>query len=149
MDTPNSTERSLVLPIERKELWKLLTRPEELSEWFGAEVLKLELHPGGDILFRTEDGGVRQAEVQIIDPPHRFTFRWLSLEDSDGSARAGDGTVEFLLEETREGTRLTVTEQAPVDVGKPESELPVVRLPLTGEPQPEPPGAPPRIYLHV
>jgi uncharacterized protein YndB with AHSA1/START domain len=105
-------ERSLVLPVSPSELWNTLTRPERLSAWFGAKVVELELWPGGRIVFREPGATIRRGLIQTVDPPRCFAFRWLPVvEGPDGAMDpVARTTVEFVLEEAEEGTRLTVTE---------------------------------------
>jgi uncharacterized protein YndB with AHSA1/START domain len=112
MDTARTVRRSLVLHVSREQLWEALTRPARLAAWFGADVVELELRPGGRIVFEGQDGSIRRGLIQAVDPPRRFTFRWLPITvGSDGaSASFPRATVELVLEETDGGTRLTVTE---------------------------------------
>jgi uncharacterized protein YndB with AHSA1/START domain len=112
MDTARTVRRSLLLRVSREQLWQALTRPARLAAWFGADVVELELLPGGRIVFEGRDGSVRRGLVQAVDPPRRFAFRWLPIAvGPDGaSARFPRATVEFVLEEADDGTRLTVTE---------------------------------------
>jgi uncharacterized protein YndB with AHSA1/START domain len=146
-------KRSLVLPIGRDELWELLTRPEQLSGWFGAEVMKIDLRLAGTIVVRTESGQLRRGVIETLDPPVRFGFRWLPVAENpdDATGEFAESSVEFLLEETAEGTRLTVTEWSDSMANEPEpDESPSVRLPPpAAESPPDPPGAPPRIFMHA
>jgi uncharacterized protein YndB with AHSA1/START domain len=120
MDPPRSVQRSLVFPVSREQLWEVLTRPARLAAWFGAAVVELELRPGGRIIFEGLDGSVRRALVQAVDPPRRFAFRWLPIAAGPGgvSMRFARATVEFVLDETDEGARLTVTESTSPFVGE-------------------------------
>ena len=90
--------RELVLDAPAEEVWEALTDPERLAEWFATEV-ELDPRPGGRGVFRWENGEIREALVEEVDPPRRFGFRW---ED--------EGEVEFELEEVDEGTKVTVRE---------------------------------------
>ena len=90
--------RELVLDAPAEEVWEALTDPERLAEWFANEV-ELDPRPGGRGVFRWENGEIREALVEEVDPPRRFGFRW---ED--------EGEVEFELEEVDEGTKVTVRE---------------------------------------
>jgi uncharacterized protein YndB with AHSA1/START domain len=140
-----SVERSLVIPLPREGLWDLLSRPAELSRWFGAEVTELDLRPGGRIGFRSPDGRVRGARLETVEPPERLAFRWL-----DGDEPAS--TVELLLEEVAEGgTRLTIVESlVSLEPDPVPGELLQEGGPIrTGDPPPDPPEAPPRILLHA
>jgi uncharacterized protein YndB with AHSA1/START domain len=92
--------RELVLPASADEIWEALTDPDRLAEWFANDV-ELDLRPGGQGVFRWDNGETRTAVVEDVDPPRRLGFRW-----SDGDA----SEVVFELDEVSEGTRLTVRE---------------------------------------
>jgi uncharacterized protein YndB with AHSA1/START domain len=143
-----TVERSVTLPVPREELWDLLTRPEQLSAWFGAEVEELDLRPGGRIAFRGPDGRIRRALIQELEPLTRLAFRWLP---SGGEAvDEHPSTVEFLLEEVAEGTRLTIVESRhSTDADPVAPEMESGWAPILADPPPDPPGAPPRILLHT
>lgn len=94
--------RELVLPAPPDEVWEALTDPERLKEWFANDV-----EQDGDVLvYRWDDGSVRRAVIEECDEPRRLGFRW-----SDPEAPAEETRVTFELDESDEGTRLTVTEE--------------------------------------
>jgi uncharacterized protein YndB with AHSA1/START domain len=102
MVTPTVT-REVVLDASVDEVWRALTDSDELSAWFGGEVT-LDPTPGGTGTF--DDGRQRRrAEVEEIEPEHRFSFRWWPEQDDTASSR-----VEFTIDEVGEGTRLLVVE---------------------------------------
>jgi uncharacterized protein YndB with AHSA1/START domain len=92
--------REVVLEAPLEEVWETLTDPAELAEWFANDV-ELELEPGGDGVFRWDDGEERRAVVEEVDPLRRFTFTWEE-----------DGLVSIELDEVEGGTRVLVTETA-------------------------------------
>jgi uncharacterized protein YndB with AHSA1/START domain len=97
--------RELVVEAEPDEVWDALTDPDRLEEWFANDV-ELEAEPGGEGIFRWQDGEERRAFVEDVEVGRRFAFRW----------RDGDGTetvVAFSIDAVPEGTRLVVTESAP------------------------------------
>jgi len=98
--------RELVLPVPCEEVWRALTDPERLAEWFANDV-ELDLDRG-DGVFRWESGEVRQARVEEAELERRLALRWWDPE-TPGSE---ESEVTFELEEIPEGTRLTVTETA-------------------------------------
>ena len=55
--------REVVLEAPLEEVWDALTDPAELAEWFANDV-ELELEPGGDGVFRWDDGEERHAVVE-------------------------------------------------------------------------------------
>ena len=91
--------REVVLEAPVEEVWEALTDPEQLEEWFANDV-ELELEPGGDGIFRWDDGEERHAVVEEVEPERRFTFTWDERPRRD-RARGG-----------RRRTRVVVTETA-------------------------------------
>ena len=92
--------REIVFPDSPDEVWKALTEAEQLEEWFANDV-ELDATPGGEGVFRWDDGETRHALIEEVEPERRFVFTW------------DDSRVVIELEEIPTGTRVTVTE-APV-----------------------------------
>ncbi len=95
MEVPDSIERELILPVPPARVWTALTRPDQLSAWFGTQAT-IDLRPGGEVIF-TWDGstgprGTNRGVVEAVEPPHRFAFRWQSSPDTVQMTR-----VEFTL----------------------------------------------------
>jgi uncharacterized protein YndB with AHSA1/START domain len=112
-------ERELVLPAPPEDIWEVVTGPGWL-----AEEVDLELVPGGDACFRSEDGvrlgWVEQAIPPGQEAPARLAFWWSA--DQEPASR-----VELTLEpEGESATRLRVIEERPLEV------LDVVGIPLPG-----------------
>jgi uncharacterized protein YndB with AHSA1/START domain len=97
-------QREVVFEAPLEEVWQALTRPERLREWFANDV-ELDVRPGGEGVFRWDDGSLRHAVVEDVEEERRLAFRW---SDEDGS----ESRVELALDEAADGTRLTVTETA-------------------------------------
>jgi uncharacterized protein YndB with AHSA1/START domain len=94
--------REIVLDAPRDEVWAALTEAERLEEWFANDV-ELDARPGGEGVFRWDNGEERRAVVEEIEEERRLALRW---EDDDG-------LVEIALEETEDGTLLVVRESSP------------------------------------
>jgi uncharacterized protein YndB with AHSA1/START domain len=94
-------EREVTFPSPPEEVWEALTEPERLEEWFANDV-ELDARPGGEGVFRWDDGEERRATVREVDEPRRLVLDW---DD--------DGTVAIELEEVEGGTRVHVVETAP------------------------------------
>jgi uncharacterized protein YndB with AHSA1/START domain len=94
--------REIVLDAPREEVWAALTEAERLEEWFANDV-ELDARPGGEGVFRWDNGEERRAVVEEIDEERRLALRW---EDDDG-------LVELELEDTPDGTVLVVRESSP------------------------------------
>jgi uncharacterized protein YndB with AHSA1/START domain len=93
--------REVVFPVPPDEVWEALTDPEQLEEWFANDV-ELDVRPGGDGVFRWDDGDERHATVLVVEPRERLVLDW-----------ADEGEVEFTLEQIEDGTRLLVRESSP------------------------------------
>jgi uncharacterized protein YndB with AHSA1/START domain len=93
--------RTIVLPVTRDEAWEALTDPERLREWFANDV-ELDVRPGGEGVFRWDNGESRRAVVDEVDEGERLVLRW---ED--------DGRVELELDDAPAGTRVLVRETSP------------------------------------
>ena len=93
--------REVVFPVPPDEVWEALTDPEQLEEWFANDV-ELDVRPGGEGVFRWDDGDERRATVLEVEPCERLLLDW----DEEGE-------VEFTLEEVAAGTRLLVRESTP------------------------------------
>lgn len=89
--------REIVLPAECDEVWSALTESERLEEWFANDV-ELDAVPGGEGVFRWDDGEERHARVEEVEPGRRFAFTW------------DDSRVAIELEPVEAGTRVVVTE---------------------------------------
>jgi uncharacterized protein YndB with AHSA1/START domain len=89
--------REIELDAPPDEVWRALTDPNELEQWFANDV-ELDPEVGGEGTFRWDDGDERHAVVEEVDPERRFAFTW------DG------GHVVIELEETPAGTRVVVIE---------------------------------------
>ena len=111
MSIIDSIERAVTFPVSRQRLWEAITRPDELSQWFGNEV-ELDLEEGGKFIMRWDNGDSTTGMVEFVDPPYRFGFRWKSSEiDTDDPLAPENSTlVTFILEDTDKGTRLLVRE---------------------------------------
>ena len=93
--------KEVLFDVPRDEVWSALTDPERLEDWFANDV-ELDLRPGGGASFRWSNGEERLATVTEVEPERRLAFEW-----------ADEGVVEFTLDDTDEGTVLTVVETSP------------------------------------
>ena len=97
--------KELVVPAEPAEVWEELTDPARLEEWFASEV-ELDLAEGAG-RFRWDNGEERHAVVEEVVEHERLAYTW---RDEEGR----ETHVGFTLEEVDQGTRVVVTETAPV-----------------------------------
>jgi uncharacterized protein YndB with AHSA1/START domain len=105
---PDRISREVVIDAPPDVVWSIVTEPRHVARWFSDEA-DIDLRPGGAMLLTWHGHGAYQARVETVDPPHRFTFRWLRRENNE----PGEGTstlVEFTLAREGSGTRLRVVE---------------------------------------
>jgi uncharacterized protein YndB with AHSA1/START domain len=94
-------EREVVFPAPPDEVWEALTEAERLEEWFANDV-ELDARPGGEGVFRWDDGEERHAVVRELEEERRIVLDW---DD--------DGQTAIELSEVEEGTLVRVVETAP------------------------------------
>ncbi len=107
MATPDRIERSIELRHDPRKVWVALTTAEGLGGWFGSRA-DIDLRPGGEAHVWWDTGDSGTLSIKVVEPPQRFAYTW----DIQGLP-AGDPRrtyVEFTLEPTDSGTRLTVVE---------------------------------------
>lgn len=115
MTDTDRIEKQILLRAPKARVWRALTNADEFGAWFGVKlegpfavgkVVKGRItHPGYDHL-------TMEVTVQRIDPEQRFSFRWHPYAIDPAIDYSGEPTtlVEFRLEETPDGTLLTVVE---------------------------------------
>ena len=75
MTDSDTIQRTIVLPAPRERVWKAITQPAELSQWFASQC-EFTLEIGSPITLTWANGEISRGVIEAIDPPHRFTFRW-------------------------------------------------------------------------
>jgi uncharacterized protein YndB with AHSA1/START domain len=94
--------RTVTLDAPPEDVWGLLTDADELASWFGAVE--------GDRITEL-DGTVRRFVLDEVVEGERLAFTWWA-EDGEPSE------VTFTIDETDEGTRVTVEERAVLAGGR-------------------------------
>jgi len=111
-------ERQTIIRAPRTRVWQSLTTPAEFAKWFRVEVLEGRFEPGMEVKMKsTYSGSPCEGElfsmwIESIEPQHTFSWRWhpgMRLAEVDYSKEPMTRVV-FTLEETDEGTRVTVIE---------------------------------------
>jgi uncharacterized protein YndB with AHSA1/START domain len=100
-----SIERHVILPTDLETAWELLTRPDDLGAWLGAEVV-LDPTPGAAGIVVDHDGTRRPLVIDAVDTGRRLSWRWWSEDDLEASR------VEIVLSPAPEGTRVAIVEHA-------------------------------------
>lgn len=79
-DRPALTfERRLSHPVD--VVWRAITTPAELDQWFPSKVLTGDLHPGAELTFEFEQmpldaPSTMTGRVTVFDPPRTLAFYW-------------------------------------------------------------------------
>ncbi|SRR6266702_4670252 len=119
MGFPDRIERTVEIAKPPARVWAALTTAEGLSSWFGQQA-EIDLRPGGTARMSFGTQYTAEMRVERVEEPSVFGYTWhiygLPQEDPRRTY------VEFTLEPTAAGTRLTVVEsgfaQLPEDAYK-------------------------------
>jgi len=108
MPIPNTITRVLDLAHPQQKVWGALSTIEGLTGWFGSKA-EGEVAPGHDVrMYWGDHDAEGTLEVKVVDPMSIFAYCWTISGAPEGDPRRT--YVEFALEPTGSGTRLTVTE---------------------------------------
>ncbi len=107
MPFPDRIERTVQIGRPPDQVWAALTTAEGLAAWFGNEAT-IDLRPGGSARMRWTGGETAEMRVERVEEPRVFGFTWhiFGLPEDDPRRTY----VEFTLEPSGSGTRLTVVE---------------------------------------
>jgi uncharacterized protein YndB with AHSA1/START domain len=107
MSFPDRIERTVEVAHPPGKVWAALTTGEGLRAWFGNEAT-IDLRPGGSAWMKWSGGHTADMRVERVEEPTVFGFTWhIAGLPADDPRRT---YVEFTLEPTGAGTRLTVVE---------------------------------------
>jgi uncharacterized protein YndB with AHSA1/START domain len=105
---PSAIEKEILIEAPVEVVWHLITEPDQIRRWF-ADKAEIELRVGGKgaLAFKSQDS--YQLQVEAVEPPRRFAFRWVRRP---GLILLNDNSllVEFILEPENGSTRLRVVE---------------------------------------
>ena len=107
MAFPDRIERTVELAHAPARVWAALTTAEGLGAWFGNQAT-VDLRPGGSVRLAWTDGPTEDLRVERVEEPTVFGFTWPVHGLPEGDPRRT--YVEFTLEPSGAGTRLTVVE---------------------------------------
>jgi uncharacterized protein YndB with AHSA1/START domain len=97
-------ERRLAHPPEK--VWRALTEPAHLNQWYPFTVTALELRIGGRIAFDDGGGTIVEGRVTELDPPRVFAF---TQDPSAVLPREGENQLRFELRPDGVGCVLVFT----------------------------------------
>lgn len=105
-----SVRRTIDIAAPREKVWRTVTEPELVSQWFGRLALTGS-GPGAHGTITWPDHPVVPIRVDAYEPPEMVAYRWCNDDAPPDTMDEERSTVfTFTLEETPEGTRLTVVE---------------------------------------
>jgi uncharacterized protein YndB with AHSA1/START domain len=101
-------EREVVIEAPAEVVWRTITEPGQMSQWFASRV-DLVIEPGAHGYLEFGDRG-GPVVVETVDRPNRFSFRW-NYPAGEEPAAGNSMLVEFTLTAVDdERTHLRVTE---------------------------------------
>ncbi len=120
-------EKRILLRAPRSRVWRALTDAEQFGTWFGVAIESGPFAPGkparGRIVptrvdpdvaakQRAFEGKPWEVTIERIEPERLFSMRWHPFAVEEGVEYSKEPTtlIEFTLDETPEGTLLTVVE---------------------------------------
>ena len=105
---PSTVEREILIEAPIEVVWQIVTEPDQIRHWF-AERAEVDLRAGGAGELRFSSDNSYQLQVEAVEPPHRFAFRWVRRPAT--VLRADNSMlVEFTLQGEHGHTRLRVVE---------------------------------------
>ena len=115
MTSTDRIEKKVVLraPIER--VWRAISDSKQFGEWFRvklSEPFVAGKKVKGKITIPNYEHIQFEMEVERIEPQHYFSYRWhpYAIDPKMDYSKEPTTLVEFQLQETKEGTVLTIVE---------------------------------------
>lgn len=122
---PNRIDREVLIEAPAAVVWETITQPEQIRQWWSDEA---EFEPAagsdGTLVWRdraTSAAYTARIRVEEVDPPNRFSFRWVHPEGAEPDLR-NSLLVEFTLTSEGDQTKLRVVESGLAEVAWPEDE---------------------------
>lgn len=104
----DSITRELSFSASIQRVWKAISDPKEMSQWFGSDA-QFELTEGATGFFewQQECEGKFAMQIETIDAPNYLAWRWMQKQD-EAFDKEKSTLVEWKLTETAEGGTLLV-----------------------------------------
>ena len=105
---PARVEKEILIEAPIEVVWHLVTEPDQIRQWFADEA-EIDLRVGGKGELGFKGTESYQLQVEAVEPPRRFAFRWVHRP---GLIVRDDNSllVEFILQPEHGSTRLRVVE---------------------------------------
>jgi uncharacterized protein YndB with AHSA1/START domain len=108
-------EKQVVLRALRSRVWRALTDADEFGTWFGV-ALQAPFTEGATVRGQITHPGYQHLTMELIverlEPERYFAYRWhpYAVDPKTDYSHEPTTLVEFRLEDTGEGTALTIVE---------------------------------------
>jgi uncharacterized protein YndB with AHSA1/START domain len=112
---PDRIGKRAVLRATRARVWRALTDAGEFGKWFGVS-LEGSFTEGAAVRGRITHPGYEHLTMEVVvermEPERYFSFRWHpgAIDPKTDYSQEPTTLVEFRLEESAEGTVLTIVE---------------------------------------
>jgi uncharacterized protein YndB with AHSA1/START domain len=100
----HAIQRELTIAARPETVWKLLVDPAQQSTWWGTS-LDFDARPGGPFRVEVIPGHIASGEFVEVAAPSRLVYTW--GWEGEGSVQPGSSTIEIVLVEDGDGTKLT------------------------------------------
>ncbi|MEO7269229.1 MAG: SRPBCC domain-containing protein, partial [Knoellia sp.] len=103
-------ERSVHVEASPEVVFEVVSQPEHIREWWSDDASLDDVAPGavGELVWG-DRAQVESFTVVEVDPPRRFSFRWVTSE-GEAATQGNSLLVTFDLEPAAAGTTLRLTE---------------------------------------
>lgn len=123
--TKSDIEAEILVQAPIEVVWRAVSEPERISSWF-TDTAQIEVRPGGEGALSWDGRATNQPtsvriEVVTVQPPERFSFRWLQPAGEAASER-NSMLVEFAFSAEGDKTRIRVTETGLSEINWPEEQ---------------------------
>lgn len=126
-------ERSIQINAPRSRVWRALSNAEEFGNWFGANLEGRAFTPGqrvqGPITIEGYTHVMFDVVIERVEPEKLLSYRWhpYAVDPAIDYSKEQRTLVTFTLQETGEGTLLTVVESG-FDNVPPDRRLEAIRM---------------------
>lgn len=109
-------QKEIIIKAPRSRVWRAISTPAEFGAWFKVDLSGARFEAGkpttGKMTYPGHEGKPFELVVDRIEPERLFSFKWHPYgTDTNHDYSAEPMTlIEFVLEDTAGGTKLTITE---------------------------------------
>lgn len=113
--TTDRIEKHVVLRTPRTRVWRAISDAEQFGKWFRVQMEGpfVEGQPArGKLTYPGYEHLTLEMQIERIEPEYYFAFRWHphAVDPKIDYSQEPTTLVEFRLEDTKDGTRLTIIE---------------------------------------